>query len=268
MKTILLLAHDDEGQEARLQAALDLTRAMAGHLTCLDVIVPPTALAYDYTGFGTAALLEDERERETANRSRLEERLAREDVTWNWHEATGYMEESIEAEAGLADIVVLSSRLAEAEPTSLRQLAGHVAEKAKRPVLAVPAHAKGFDVTGPVLIAWDGSREADEALREAVPLLKLSDEVVLFDLDRPEGAFAASSAAAYLSRQDVHARVEVAPRKPGELVYTRLLEAASRIGASYIVMGAFGHAPAVESVFGGVTRSMLASSDVPLLLAH
>jgi hypothetical protein len=37
MKSIRLLVHDDEGQEARFQTALDLTRALAGHLTCIDV---------------------------------------------------------------------------------------------------------------------------------------------------------------------------------------------------------------------------------------
>lgn len=268
MKTVLLLVHDDEGQEARLQVALDVARALGAHLACLDVIVPPTALAYDYTGYGTAALLEEERERETANRSRLEERLLHEDVSWNWQETTGFLEESIDGQAGLADLVILSSRLAEDEPAELRQLAGHVAERGRRPVLAVPAHAKGLDLTGPALIAWDGSREADEALHDAVPLLKLSAEVILLDLDEPEGAFAVERAAAYLSRHGIHARIETAPRQHGERIYAGLLEKAAQAGAAYIVMGAYGHSPAVETVFGGVTRSMLANSEVPLLLAH
>jgi hypothetical protein len=37
MKNILLLVHDDVGQEARLQVALDVTRALTGHLESLDV---------------------------------------------------------------------------------------------------------------------------------------------------------------------------------------------------------------------------------------
>lgn len=41
MKTLLLLVHDDAGQEARLQAALDLTRALDGHLTCVDIAPIP-----------------------------------------------------------------------------------------------------------------------------------------------------------------------------------------------------------------------------------
>ena len=143
MKTILLLAHDDEGQEARLQAALDVVRAVGGHLTCLDVVVPPVALAYDdYSGVAVAELMDRERQRETANRARLEARLAQEDVPWSWCEAAGFREQEIEAAAGLADLVVLSSRLGERSPSELRQLAGHVVEKSGRPVLAVPAGAK------------------------------------------------------------------------------------------------------------------------------
>ena len=50
MKNILLLVHDDHGQEARLQAALDITRAVEGHLTCIDV-TPYPLIAGD--GFGS-----------------------------------------------------------------------------------------------------------------------------------------------------------------------------------------------------------------------
>ncbi len=47
MKNILLLVHDDEGQEARLQAALDLVRTLDGHLVCLDV-TPFPVMAGDF----------------------------------------------------------------------------------------------------------------------------------------------------------------------------------------------------------------------------
>jgi nucleotide-binding universal stress UspA family protein len=40
------------------------------------------------------------------------------------------------------------------------------------------------------------------------------------------------------------------------------------MGAMYIVMGAFGHGRVAEAIFGGVTRSMLLKSDLPLLLAN
>lgn len=269
MKNILLLAHDDEGQETRLQAALDVTRAVEGHLSCLDVITPPQVVAYsDYSGLVESALMEMERNRESANRTRLEARLAREDVPWDWQDATGFAASTIENNAGLADLVVLSLRLDENAPTEMRRLAGQVAKSADRPVLAVPKDGKGIDLSGPVLVAWDGSREADEALREAVPLLRLSSEVILFDLDDPEGTFAAEEAARYLSRHGIHARVDVAHREIGDTIWSAILRHAHEAGAAYVVMGAYGHSPAVETMLGGVTRSMLAQSDLPLLLAH
>jgi uncharacterized protein YrzB (UPF0473 family) len=88
MKNILLLVHDDAGQEARFQAALDIARGLAGHLTCLDVVQMPV-MAGDYDGMGSAMLLADEREREAGNRTALEARLAKEDVTWDWVDAVG-----------------------------------------------------------------------------------------------------------------------------------------------------------------------------------
>jgi len=68
MKNILLLVHDDEGQEARLQAALDLTRALDGHLSCIDMTVMPVIVGDYYAGGDTAILLGEEREREGSDR--------------------------------------------------------------------------------------------------------------------------------------------------------------------------------------------------------
>ncbi len=54
MKNVLVLLHDDAGQEARFQCALDLTRAIDGHLTCVDVAMLPVAVE-DYGVFASTA---------------------------------------------------------------------------------------------------------------------------------------------------------------------------------------------------------------------
>lgn len=272
MKTVLLLTHDDSGQESRLQAALDVTRALGGHLTCVDVIVPPVALGYgpygDYSGAATAELLEDERQREKLNRVRLEARLAREDVAWSWKESVGFPQEALGQAAQLSDLIVLSTGLGGHEPSELRRLPARTAQNSHRPVLAIPPSAKGLDASGTALVAWDGSQQADEALRDAVPLLQLASHVILFDLDDSKAPFGAGDAAAYLSRHGIHARVECVERGAGETVCDAIREKARNVKAAYIVMGAFGHSPAIETVFGGVTRSMLTNCEIPLLVAH
>ena len=76
MKNVLVLAHDDEGQEARLQAALDATRALGGHLTCIDVVSPPLVLTDPYAGAAMAVTIDYARQVEEENRARLRRRLA------------------------------------------------------------------------------------------------------------------------------------------------------------------------------------------------
>ena len=46
------------------------------------------------------------------------------------------------------------------------------------------------------------------------------------------------------------------------------LQAARKMDAGLIVMGAYGHSKLLETLFGGTTDSMLKRADVPVLLAH
>ena len=124
MKNILLLVHDDAGQEARLQVALDVVRAVKGHLTCLDIAVPVMLAGDFYTGAGEAVLLGEEHARESANRERTEERLKKEGVSWDWHDATGYPAPVIRQFADFADLVVLSGQLGEGAAQDARRMVG------------------------------------------------------------------------------------------------------------------------------------------------
>src|SRR3546814_21012392 len=80
MKNVLLLVHDDSGQEARLQCALDLTRALSGHLFCMDVVQVPVLVGAEFgAAQAQAMLLEDTRETEAANERKVKARLKVED---------------------------------------------------------------------------------------------------------------------------------------------------------------------------------------------
>jgi nucleotide-binding universal stress UspA family protein len=58
----------------------------------------------------------------------------------------------------------------------------------------------------------------------------------------------------------------VEPGKEG--VAAALTEAARRDGCDLMVMGGFGHSRLRESIFGGVTTTMVDRPPLPLLLAH
>lgn len=267
MKNILVLIHDDAGQEARFQVALDVTRAISGHLICLDVTLMHVMPADGMGGDGGAMMLEYERETETANKARLEERLAVEDVPWNWIDTTGFLEACVEDAASLADLIVVNRQIDAFPSPAMDRLAAGLVVKSGKPILAVPESATGLNVAGRALVAWDCSDAASAALAAAVPLLRLARAVTLFEVEDGSIKPPAEEAAAYLSRHDVHARIVRAPA--GEEDASTTILAKARSGSfDYLVMGGFSHSRFVEALFGGVTRRMLIESPIPLFLAH
>jgi nucleotide-binding universal stress UspA family protein len=267
MKNILLLVHDDEGQEARFQAALDVTRAVEGHLTCLDVSVMPVLVDDYYSGAGVAMILDDERTREAANKTKLEARLAREQVAWDWIDATGTIVTLLTNNSALADLIVVNRRLDSFPLPDMEAIAGEVVVKAGKPILAIPESSRGINVCGRALVCWDGSAASTSALRAAVPLLQLAEAVILLEVDDGSIVAPAEEAASYLSRNGIEPTIVRRGILKGEAA-EGILDEVSRRKADYVVMGGFSHLRFTEALFGGVTRRLLAESPVPLFLAH
>ena len=267
MKNILLLVHDDAGQEARFQAALDLTRALEGHLTCLDVSVMPAVVGEFDAGYAQAMMLADEQARESENRKRIEQRLAREDVPWNWLDTVDGLAQAVERNSDLADIIVVNRQLDSDSIPDMRGVASEVAIGSGKTIVAVPESWAGFETAGHAMIAWDGSDEAMNAVQAAVPLLKLARVVTLVEVKDGTVENRAEDAAAYLSRHGIKA---VVVRRSGKSRPTAdvLVAEAKAEGADYIVMGAFGRSRIVEAIFGGVSRAMLTASPIPIVMRH
>lgn len=263
MKNILLLVHDDQGQESRLQVALDVTRALQGHLECLEVKMIPLLVDDFYSGAG-ATVLTGVVEREGKNREELEARLAKEDVQWSMDETFGTYADALTQASDFADLIVVSSRVE--EWADLRPQLDPLPLRARRPILAVPPNCEGLDISGCMLIAWDGSRAGNEAVRAAIPLLRRASRVEVIEVNKPDSMLAMTDIATYLSRHGISA--ELVERHSAEPVADIIAEQARQSGAGLIVMGAYSKPSVVEAVFGGVTRSMLLKSDIPLLLAH
>ncbi len=267
MKNILLLVHDDEGQEARFQAALDVTQALDGHLNCLDVSVLPVVTGDIWIADGSAVLLQEERTREAANRQALEARLSRYDIPWSWVDVTGELASCVERAAKLNDLIVINRRLDGSWP-DMRALASDLIVKVGKPIFAVPGDATGVNLAGHALVAWDGSSAADAALAAAVPMLHKAIVVTILEVvDGNKRNVPAEDAATYLSRHGVHPRIVREPAGRLSVEQVILREVRER-KIDYVVMGGFGHGRVTEALFGGVTRKMLSASPVPLLIAH
>ncbi|WP_447932516.1 universal stress protein [Sphingopyxis fribergensis] len=265
MKTIVLLVHDDEGQDARLETALAITRALGGHLACVDVIPSPVIAGDLYVGFGEAAIVSDGRAGEARTQAAVSTRLSREDIEWSWTDATGDIAGRVAAAAGLADLIILSRALDVHHVPDMRAIVTQILFRSHAPVVAVPPVLDRFELDR-ALVAWDGRASSAAALRASVPLLSLAKAVEVFTARNGDAGADPADAAAYLSRYGIRAETRITARGSRRASACIVAES-ERWRADYIVMGAYGRGRWRETL-GGVTRKMLASSAVPLLLSH
>jgi len=140
-----------------------------------------------------------------------------------------------------------------------------------RPALVVPAAWAGQLPPKRALVAWDGSREAARAAGDAVPLLKLAEDVVVLTVDahRAPGRYSddpGRGLSAFLTRHGAKPRVKQVTASGG--IADTILAQVAEEQADLLVMGGYGHSRVRELLFGGTTRSIVESAATPILLAH
>ena len=122
-----------------------------------------------------------------------------------------------------------------------------------------------------VVVAWDASREAGRALIDALPLLRRARQVTVMVIDaeknRRHGAEPGADIGLFLARHGVKVQVlreSASPMDIGNFLLSRLAD----LDADLLVMGAYGHTRLREIVTGGVTRTLLESMTLPVLMSH
>lgn len=126
-------------------------------------------------------------------------------------------------------------------------------------------------LSGPAMIAWDGSAQAGRAVKAALPLLASAGEILILQcvtgLSRRGTDPDIDPLNAYLRRHGVGEGSAVLVE--GEDEGTALMATAEARKAGLFIAGAWGHSRLREAVFGGATRSFLRRKHGPnLLLSH
>jgi nucleotide-binding universal stress UspA family protein len=139
-----------------------------------------------------------------------------------------------------------------------------------RPVIIVPHTQKQPLKLDGVLVCWDGSRPAARAIGDAMPFLvrAKSIEILVVTGERDKsGEITGTNMKRHLARHDIN--VEIKRISAGNAdVQNAILAHAADCGADFMVMGAYGHSRLREFILGGVTRSILKSMPVPVLMSH
>ncbi len=191
---------------------------------------------------------------------------------WRQIQASSTVIAEIVIEHGrMADLIVVPQSRSDNGSGMETDFAEQVVMECGRPVLVIPTYGDFKEFGNSVLVAWNGTRESSRAVFDAMPFLKSADKVDVSwlnpdktedDMDLP-----GAEIATVLARHNVKVLVEAIPTG-GLAAGEALLSHASDIGADMLVMGAYGHSRMREFVFGGATRTILASMTVPVLMSH
>ena len=276
-KTILVHADESATSAHRVEVAARLAARFDAHLVGVAItglsafMLPMTGLD---AGFPPVAFPIEQLHADAARALDLFERAALGAATLSCErrmvdDEAGF---GMSLHARYSDLVVVSQMGAAARLPRVRSdFPEYVLLNSVRPVLVIPATHEGADPGSKVTVAWNGSAEALRAITSAIPLLQRAQQVdlVVFNARAEPDAHGedpGADMALYLARHNV--KVTVFAADEGRDDGGALLSFAADRGADLIVMGAYGHSRLREFVLGGMTRTALRNSIVPLWMAH
>jgi nucleotide-binding universal stress UspA family protein len=275
MKNGQLLVHVEPGPiaEQRLRYAVSMAQSRDMKLIGLTVRLSASAAVSTTLGdpMAVGALCEASGECCQAAKELFDTVTHGCGIELEWREASGAPLPIIAAEAACADMVVIGRNdlidndggIYQIEPADLIMACG-------TPVIVVSADAPASFKARRILLAWKSTPQAARAARDALPLLKKAETVVLTEVvsEAVEGKYevSAEAMAAYLRSHGIAVSIRKLP--PASDAGYQLIQAAADNECDLIVAGAYGHSRLREWVLGGVTRSLLAVPTIPCILSH
>lgn len=179
-----------------------------------------------------------------------------------------WADEIIGQRARFSDLTLLGPDLLHQPGLKMPVLSGALFHSG-RPTLMIPRGAIATLQPRKVMLAWDGQIEAVRAAREALDVMAAAAEVIVVIVEDAEADACNSSLqeniSPYLAKHGIAAEIHRL-HMSGSAVADVLKQHATEIAADMIVMGAYGHSRLRERLFGGVTRSMIETSTLPLFL--
>jgi nucleotide-binding universal stress UspA family protein len=283
-----MLVHVSESERSRevLSCAAVIARSQRGCLRAVHSVPPLHLGAYltPESAMAASQLSEEaERARKAKARAQVDEAARTSGLQIELDCPGGDPIEEMVTRSHVCDLVVMGQP---SKDDGLGPSKGFVSKflvGAGCPVLFVPAVGPVQRCGTRVLVAWSATRESARALRDALPMMQRarSVEVLRFGRGADESGEPLDAVVDYLQAHGVTATGTVRTVRDisfGERMLTPtvvdasiaelLLSHAADIDADLIVMGAYGHTRTHELLLGGVTRTMLRSMTMPVLMSH
>ena len=182
--------------------------------------------------------------------------------------AMGY--QRLFAQAAVSDLIICGQHSPKDPGPADSVVTEDLIMRTGKPVLVIPYIGCQNTVGKNILIAWDHSREASRAVHDAMPFLKTAEAVNIVSVvkkDTKQHEIATADLAEHLARHNINVIAQDMVKNEVPVAET-LLSRLSDTGSDMLVMGAYGHSRLREYTFGGVTRTLLDSMTVPVLMTH
>lgn len=273
IKDLLIVIDNSIASEPFLNAAVSFAERSRAYGEVAMLSPGPLAVA-DLAPFG-ALYVPDEvlREEEAARLAAVRAAVAgakcpievyglRDDVAW--------IARDVRLSHPMADLILIGTKDSWETPWLRRRVLETLLLTTGTPILVLP-----FDrPLGPVhhaVIGWKPSREANRAVHDFIDLAEpgATVELVIVDADEEAGKRPdLAEVERHLGRHGFKVSVHRAP--PGDWATTAevIEHHALHARADLLVVGGYAHSRAREVVLGGVTRNLIESSRVPVLMSH
>lgn len=154
----------------------------------------------------------------------------------------------------------------------VESIADKIVVNCGRPVFFMPYIGSQNIPAKKALIAWDGTASATRAVHDSLPILKQVKQVTILVVTEgkaktAKGELLADDLAAHLGRHGVNAKVK--RTTTGNLdVASVILNNIADESLDLLIMGSYGTSSLQSKVFGGVTKKILETMIVPVIMSH
>ncbi len=283
MNSVLVPVEDCPGLPAQLATALLLAKRFNSHI---DGVAPRALIsAYGFADAMSAAAattLEIFEQEEAARAERAEiafrDFMRERKLAWGdpltpsdrptaeWLGEVPSGDDTIGQLARLYDVTVLARPVADADVPRSALLEAVLFDCGRPVLMAPPTAPKALGEV--VLVAWNGSTESARAVTFAEPLLSRASRVVVLAV---EGGSVPGPSAEEVERSLCRAGIpaeSLTVHSQDASIGEVILAQAAKTGADLLVKGAYTHSRLRQMIFGGATKHILNTAELPVLMAH
>ncbi|HVJ51915.1 MAG TPA: universal stress protein [Aliidongia sp.] len=180
----------------------------------------------------------------------------------SWVEEIGEVAAAIEHRGRLSDMLVLS--LGQTDDYMSARAVEAALFGTGRPVVLVREKLAAPPLQH-VMIAWNGTLEASQAVSQSYDLLRRAERVSI--VGEPPNIDARHELAQYIRRQGLMPDTEL-EIVPAASTGASLLATAQKAGVTLMVRGAYTHGRLRQTLLGGITRDVLEQARLPIFMMH